>query len=213
MDYILIVKHQPFMNENGTWLATITMGEVIYSIPSSSFVWFQKNTATRDKRNKMLVDFYCIQCIFTAPSSCLSGAKLQNKELSASSSVDFHIQAQGLHRWPWRQSLMPSFRKSVTLYALFFLSAVFLSPSKSQSTGLIVEYAFTHHWFLFSLSSATLQLHLPIHCFFQLILLSSIHHSCFVHLLSGTNISPFSGKEAQLETEDVAWIKQCLWVM
>lgn len=57
MDYILIVKHQPFMNENGMWLATITMGEVIYSIPSSSFVWFQKNTATQDKRNKILVDF------------------------------------------------------------------------------------------------------------------------------------------------------------
>lgn len=126
----------------------------------------EEHSYTSQKKQRPCWFFYCIQCTFGTPSPCLSGAKLQNKELSASSSVDFHIQAQGLNRWPWRQSLMPSFRKSVTLYALFFPpSAVFLSHSKSQSARLIVEYAFTHHWFFFSLSSVTLQLHLHIPCF------------------------------------------------
>lgn len=37
MNHIVIVKHQPFTTENGRWLATVIMGEVmLYSIPSSS---------------------------------------------------------------------------------------------------------------------------------------------------------------------------------
>lgn len=206
MDYVIvIVKHQQFTNECHASKWDLTSNNhnkvMLDSFAPLCFAFCQKNTVTQVKRNNVLVVFfYCIQCTFGTPSPCLSGAKLQNKELSASSSVDFHIQAQGLNRWPWRQSLMPSFRKSVTLYALFFPpSAVFLSHSKSQSARLIVEYAFTHHWFFFSLSSVTLQLHLHIPCFFfQPIVMPPVHHSCVV-FLSGTNNCPFSGKEAQLE--------------
>lgn len=65
--------------------------------------------------------------------------------------------AQGLHTWPWRNSEMLSLLKeNHSQTALFFLPALLSLHFESQSTALIVEYSFTHHWFLSSILAVTL---------------------------------------------------------
>lgn len=54
-------------------------------------------------------------------------------------------------------------------HLMLFSSSPLLFPScflSHKATRLIVEYVFTHRWFLFSSSAATLQLHLPTLCLF-----------------------------------------------
>lgn len=86
------------------------------------------------------------------------------------------------------------FWKSVTYAALFFSDLLSPHSSESQSITLHVEYAFTHHWFLFSLSSATLvSVSLPL---FLPLLWPPTNQSHFVLLLTarnktGENISTF----------------------
>lgn len=134
---------------------------MLYSIPSFSFFLSHKSTAKQYEGNKILVDLPLLLLSVHFYSSLASKVSEQRTPCIINC---WHPNPDPGVRELTLESVSDAFFQNIS-HTLCPTPvphpAVLPSVSKSQSTGLIVEYVFTHRWVLFSLSSATLQLHLP----------------------------------------------------